>query len=241
MLRKEKIETRLAQLGRSPAWLARQLGRQKQSVYQWIEGANPRDESVWPAVSRILGIPLEILLDDRRELPSKALHADEVVESPPASPGMTSFVRGDRLLLPVWRGVAAGLADECYFVAPDSAEFMEIPAFFAGREQDRHVVCVVAGTSMSPRLRQGDRAIVKLDPNPPRNSLVVAQNPEKRRFIKALRENKRLELHSINEDFPPITDVSGWELIGFVVAIWGEYEAGSANIEWDGGRPLKAR
>jgi phage repressor protein C with HTH and peptisase S24 domain len=237
MTRRLKIETRLEQLSKTTAWLARKLERNKQSVYQWIEGAEPRDETVWPHVAKLLGIPLEVLLDDSLELPT----APDEVETPRNVPSaVKSFARGDMALLPVWRGVAAGLQDECYFVASDSAEFMEVPAFMAGREEDRHVVCVAAGTSMSPRLRQGDRAVVRLDPNPPRNSLVIAQNPESRRFIKALRENRLLELHSVNEEFPPIVDVSEWQLIGSVVAIWGQYEAGNANIEWDGGRPLRA-
>ncbi len=238
MTRREKIEIRLRQIGKNPSWLARKLEKSKQSVYQWIEGAEPRDESVWPQVADLIGIPLAILLDDRKDLEPPRRDEVEMVRTV-ASP-VKSFARGDMALLPVWRGVAAGLQDECYFVASDTAEFMEVPAFMAGREEDRHVVCVAAGTSMSPRLRQGDRAVVRLDPNPPRNTLVIAQNPESRRFIKALRETRHLELHSINEDFPPIVDVSEWQLVGSVVAIWGQYEAGAPNIEWDGGRPLKA-
>lgn len=233
------MELRLAQLGRNPAWLARELGKNKQSVYQWLEGTAPRDESVWPKMARLLNIPISVLLDDSKDLPPFP-NPDEVVEARPDHPAMRSFVQGDMALLPVWRGVAAGLADECYFVQSDSSEYIEVPLILAGRDPDRHIVCVAAGTSMSPRLRQGDRAVVRLDPNPPRNSLVVAQNPEGRRFIKALREKTHLELHSLNEAFPPIRDVTGWQLIGSVVAIWAEYEAGSANIEWDGGRPLKA-
>jgi len=242
MTRRLKIETRLRQISKTPAWLARKLGKNKQSVYQWLEGAEPRDESVWPSVAQLLSIPVEVLLDDSRDLITEPPGPDEVetARSSNLPNAVKSFARGDMVLLPVWRGVAAGLQDECYFVASDSAEFMEVPAFMAGREEDRHVVCVAAGTSMSPRLRQGDRAVVRMDPNPPRNTLVVAQNPESRRFIKALRENKLLELHSVNEEFPPITDVSDWQLVGSVVAIWGQYEAGAPNIEWDGGRPLKA-
>jgi len=232
--RRKKVERRLEQLGRNPAWLARELKKNKQSVYQWLEGRAPRDESVWPKIARLLDIPIEVLMDDARDLPTY----DEVTLTKPQG-GLRSFASGDMALLPVWRGVAAGLADECYFVPSDSSEFLEVPAFLAGRDPDRYIVCVAAGTSMSPRLRQGDKAVVRLDPNPPRNSLVVAQNPEGRRFIKALREKKALELHSLNENFAPIRNVSGWQLVGSVVAIWGEYEPGSANIEWDGGRPLK--
>lgn len=237
-IRRNKILTRLEQISRTPAWLARKLDRNKQSVYHWIAGAEPRDENVWPEVARLLGIPLQALLDDAVPLPSLALDEVQTLGAAVVPGPVQSLMRGDAMLLPVWRGVAAGLQDECYFVS-ESAEFMEVPAFLAGREQDRHVVCVAAGTSMSPRLRQGDRAIVRLDPNPPRNTLVVAQNPDGRRFIKALREKDHFELHSINESFPAIKDVSGWQLLGSVVAIWGQYEAGGPNIEWDGGRPLR--
>src|SRR4051812_37788254 len=108
--RRQKVERRLEQLGKTPAWLARELKKNKQSVYQWLEGRAPRDESVWPKISRLLDIPIEILLDDKRDLAD----TDEVVGARPAG-GLRSFTNGDMALLPVWRGVAAGLADECFF------------------------------------------------------------------------------------------------------------------------------
>src|SRR2546423_11230050 len=128
--RREKVERRLEQLGKSTAWLARELKKNKQSVYQWLEGRAPRDESVWPKISRLLDIPIEILMDDKRDLPSP----DEVVQSR-ATGGLRSFANGDMALLPVWRGVAAGLAGECYFVASDA-----FPEF------EKRAVVVVWGT-----------------------------------------------------------------------------------------------
>src|SRR5438270_2136529 len=76
--RKEKIQQRLRQLGQNPNWLARQIDKPKQSVYQWIEGANPRDpETVWPAIAKALGLrDHRVLLDDTLEL--DATQPDEV-------------------------------------------------------------------------------------------------------------------------------------------------------------------
>jgi phage repressor protein C with HTH and peptisase S24 domain len=242
----EKVEKLLDRMGKNPAWLARQLDVKKQSVYQWLEGTTPRDDSVWPRIAQVLQVDLALLEDDDVKLPEppklpKRLPDEVDVEETRRAPaGIQSFVRGDATLLPVWRGVVAGHSEECVFVEPDSPEFMEVPAFLVGADLDRHVVCIAAGTSMSPRIRQGERAIVRLDPNPPRNTIVVAEDLNRSRYIKALREKGNLQLHSLNGQYEPITDIRGWVLIGSVVAIWRQYEAGEPNIEWNNGSPLKA-
>jgi hypothetical protein len=236
--RKEKIERRLKQLGQNPNWLARKIGRPKQSVYQWIDGANPRDgEGIWKAIADALGVDdYRCLIDEALDLPGP----DEVrtVDTEQIQDRIKGFLRGDRALLPLWQTVLAGSEEECAFVDPDSVQWEEIPALFVGNDVDRSVLCVASGTSMSPRIRQGDKIVVRLDPAPPRNSLVIAESPERRRFVKALRERDHLELHSVNAKYKPIEDTTGWMLIGSVTAIIGTYE-GAPNIEWDFGKPLR--
>jgi len=241
--RKEKIGTRLGQLGQNPNWLARKIGRPKQSVYQWIDGANPRDgDVVWPAIAKALELPdYRVLIDDTLDLPSAPAVPDEVralgAEETPER--IRAFLRGDRAVLPLWQTVLAGSGEECAFVDPDSVQWEEVPALFVGNDVERFVLCVASGTSMSPRIRQGDKIVVRLDPAPPRNTLVIAESPERRRFVKALRERQALELHSLNPKFPPISDTTDWTLIGSVVTILSSYE-GAPNIEWDFGKPLRA-
>lgn len=241
--RKEKIERRLKQLGQNPAWLAKKIKRPKQSVYQWIEGSNPRDaEKVWADMAKALALPDPmVLIDDTLDLPSVHGAQDEVVvlQHEEVPDRLRGFLRGDRAILPLWQTVLAGAEGECAFVDPDSVQWEEIPALFVGADVERFVLCVASGTSMSPRIRQGDKVVVKLDPAPPRNTLVIAESPDRRRFIKALREKQNLELHSLNDRFQPITETAGWMLIGSVVSIISSYEGG-ANIEWDFGKPLRA-
>lgn len=240
--RKEKIEQRLEQLGRNPNWLAKKIGRPKQSVYQWIEGSNPREpEVVWPLIAKALDLSdYRVLLDDRLELPVVP-SGEEVVALAAADvpDGFRGMVRGDRALLPLWQTVLAGREDECSFVDPDTVQWEEVPALFVGGDVERFVLCVASGTSMSPRISQGDRIVVRLDSAPPRNTLVIAENPERRRYVKVLRERQRLELHSLNDKFAPIEDTTDWTLIGSVVCVIKSYESG-ANIEWDFGKPLRA-
>jgi hypothetical protein len=241
--RKSKIEFRLKQLNQNPNWLARKINRPKQSVYQWIEGANPRDaESVWRAIADALGIPdYRVLIDDSLDLPEPGSNQDEVrtVAITDLSDRFRAFLRGDKAVLPLWQTVLAGSEGECAFVDPDSIQWEEIPALFVGNDVERFVLCVASGTSMSPRIRQGDKIVVRLDPAPARNTLVIAESPDRRRFIKALREKQRLELHSLNPKFEPIEETTDWTLVGAVTAIIGTYE-GSPNIEWDFGKPLRA-
>src|SRR5579862_4968431 len=95
--RKDKIERRLRQLGQNPNWLARKIDRPKQSVYQWIEGANPRDaEVVWPAVAKALELPdHRVLIDDTLDLPPPRTYPDEVqfVGSDETSDRIRGFLR----------------------------------------------------------------------------------------------------------------------------------------------------
>ncbi|HVT12855.1 MAG TPA: S24 family peptidase [Fimbriimonadaceae bacterium] len=238
--RKEKIERRLRQIGQNPNWLARKIDRPKQSVYQWIEGANPRDgDVVWPAIARALGLPdHRVLIDDTLDLPSSQ---DEVrhVAVDEVGDGIRGFLRGDRAVLPVWQTVQAGAESECAFVDSDWSQWEEVPALFVGHDVERYILCVASGTSMSPRIRQGDKIVVRLDPAPPRNTLVIAESPDRRRFVKALRERDHLELHSLNAKYEPISNTTDWTLIGSVVGVISSYE-GAANIEWDFGKPLRA-
>src|SRR4051812_26698060 len=96
--RKEKIERRLKQLGQNPNWLARQIDRPKQSVYQWIEGANPRDpEVVWPAVARALGVAdHRVLIDDTLDLPVPGHDEVRTVPAEDVGERFRAFLRGDR-------------------------------------------------------------------------------------------------------------------------------------------------
>lgn len=150
---------------------------------------------------------------------------------------------GASAVLPVWRGILAGDGEECYFVESELAEWEEMPAFLLTEAAGDYAIGIAAGSSMAPRINHGDRFLVRLQPDPPLNSLCVAARPDHCMYVKVLRPGtypKPYELHSLNEQFEPIRDVKDWVFKGAVVAIvLRSAEPGRPNIEFDMGRPLR--
>ena len=217
--------------------LARVLGVDTSSVGRW-ECTGHIPGSRIAAASQAVGVPVDWLLDGIDSLPPK--HQPNARDAfPDGEAG--SFIRGDEVLLPTWRGAIAG-DGECEFFDTESPELSSVPAFLAGNDPNNHILCIASGASMFPRVQNGEKVVVRLDRNPPNNSIVIARRPDGANFVKVLRQNPRgvLELHSLNPDFNPITNLEGWELRGYAVAVLHSYEPGQANIEWDSGRPLKS-
>lgn len=242
--RGEKIEKLLTRMGQTAPWLARKLSEElgrnvpKQSVYQYIEGASPRDGSILPAIAKILGVRVELLEDDRLDLPE---------EEPLLAKKREAMTRDEELALwgdvaiPVWAGVSCGTEDdECF--QEEEVRFEQVQAFYVAGKPENHVMCIPRGYSMAPRILRADRVVVRLDPDVPVGRLVVARSPNNQNFIKKLVKQNgfREELHSLNAEFPPITDLDGWSIKGGVVAIMHPYEGTGSNIEYDGGAYLRA-
>jgi phage repressor protein C with HTH and peptisase S24 domain len=162
------------------------------------------------------------------------------VTSESATPADRRYLKSGYVALPTWRGVAAGAEDEDYFMDPDYPEFREVSSFLVS-DPDSHVLCIPEGDSMSPRINERERAIVRLDPDVPAGYLVAARSPEGRTYIKRLvRVDGKRELRSINPNFEPITNLRGWDLRGGVIAILKDVEPGQPNMEYDDGRYLRA-
>lgn len=143
--------------------------------------------------------------------------------------------------IPVWRGTIAGAEEECSFVDDSFEEPKEISTFYTVGRPQIHVLCIVSGSSMAPRLNDRERALVRLDPDVSPGHLVVARNPEGRNYIKALLwVNGQQELQSVNRKYPPICDLDGWEIKGGVTLILKHYLPGEPNMEWDEGRYLRS-
>jgi phage repressor protein C with HTH and peptisase S24 domain len=228
--------------------LAKLLAVDTSTVGRW-ESQNHIPRTHLSRICELLDVTESWLLDGSDVPPSSARR--EVPPEPPniypvrtdALPrGQQLIVEGLWVALPVWRGVTAGDEDECAFVQADEPEFREVPAFLTMGQPHKHVLCIASGMSMAPRIEHTERAIVKLDPDVPPGHIVVARTEDNRNFIKKLARGHthRLELHSLNEQFRPITHLSGWTIKGGVVAILHAYEGGRPNIEWDEGRFLRA-
>lgn len=211
------------------------------TVGRW-ESTHEVPESRVSTIARLLGVAVAWFWDQQDTLPEFSNGNAQVIPADRATGvAETSLQRGDEVLLAVWRGVLAG-DGECEFYESSSPEFLAIPSFLAANDPDRHILCIASGASMFPRVKHGERIVIRIDPNPSVNSLVVARRPDGANFIKTLRQDHRgrLSLVSINEEFTPITDLDGWVLRGYAVAILHAYEPGQANIEWDSGRFLRA-
>jgi phage repressor protein C with HTH and peptisase S24 domain len=91
---------------------------------------------------------------------------------------------------------------------------------------------------MEPRIEHGAKVLIRLDPNAPAKEIGAASNGKGSIFLKRLmRCPARLELHSLNDRFPPITNLSGWTLRDGVTMIQHSYN-GAPNVEWDDRRFL---
>lgn len=222
--------------------LATRLGVSRSSVARWETEGTPPTEALLQVASW-LGIDPDWFTDGASGEPR--FRADVAGNARAVRPAekeraASSFTRGDQVLLPIWRGVIAG-EGECEFWPSDSVEFRVAPAFLASSDPESHVLCIASGLSMAPRIDHAEKAIVKIDPDPPIGAIVIARRPDGANFIKVLRkvDDRRLELHSLNPEFTPISELRDWQLKGYVVAILHTYNGTGANIEWDDGRPLR--
>jgi transcriptional regulator with XRE-family HTH domain len=225
--------------------LAKKLGVDTSSVGRW-ESTDEIPPARLPAVSRILRVPVQWFFDGRDDPPPGLAfvaqgNAAEVPQDRVGGADARSLVQGDEVLLPTWRGVMAS-DGECEFYETGAPELNGVPSFLAGNDPDNHILCIASGASMYPRVKNGERVVVRLERNPPNNAIVIARRPDGANFVKVLRQNDRgfLELHSLNPEFQPIVKLDNWEMRGYAVAVLHSYEMGQANIEWDSGRVLKA-
>lgn len=220
----------------SQAKLAGLMSVDRSTVAKWEIDKHEPGPSLLAELSNILKVPHSWLTDpDQGEPASNA----EVVTDSKLSAGFAAS-----MAIRSWRGVMAALnsLEECEFVADDVNQ--EVPTAFLVRgpsSAERHDVLRVSGPSMAPRVRSGGRVLIFRDETLYPNSIVFATSPTGKQYLKVLRENGRaFELHSINEEGATFKDLNGWQIHGWAVAIWHDYEAGLPNTEWAMGSPLKA-
>jgi transcriptional regulator with XRE-family HTH domain len=222
------------------------------AAYKNRHNASPSTDKIRELSGRF-GIPLPWFFDGQDTAPPVPANMREAegqsqdgridaVHPSEMDSAMTALAVNVDTLLPVWLGVVAGLNEECQFTEDRTAPHQSVPSFFLdSRRRHKYVVCLPVGVSMAPRIVQGDRVIVRLEPNPDPNTLVVARRPDGVNFIKVFRiRNNVPELHSINENFPVISPLHDWTTRGVVVGIWKPYVADGPNIEFNGGIPLRA-
>lgn len=225
----DRATTLLKELGKSPGWVARKLGLNKQSVYNWFEDASPRDESQWPQIIAFLEREVAMLRASQAGEPQ--LRALE-----PRS----RYPLGTSVILPLLRAHASN-DDECYF-DEDSQDFQEMTAIVLTGDPEQYRLLQIIGGSASPRINHAELALLRLNPAPPLGALVVCRSPDQRLYLKALKAGTPpipYELHALHPAFKTIKSVRGWTFVGHIEAIIKSAEPGKANIEFDGGKPLR--
>ncbi|RYG36370.1 LexA family transcriptional regulator [bacterium] len=146
--------------------------------------------------------------------------------------------------LPVWRGTLAGrFDDECYWEGVEEPPEETYAWLISGGDPDNYRLVYPLGSSMSPRIIQGDRMIARLESDPAPGQIVLARREDGKMYVKVFRIGPEglPELHSINERFPPIKMVEfpdSWHCRAVVIGIVKPPTVGP-NIEFYGGTPLR--
>lgn len=243
-----KVWLLATQLGIKGPELAKAMRVDRTTPYSWKgkRSINPTMESLdhlieYIAKTKNIEVPRAWFFDGKRgDAPISSPGVIFLKDQESATHASGSLANMEEVSLPLWRGVMAGDDGECMF-DEESPEYISIPAFITGGKSDGFVVGVASGFSMYPRVAPGEHIVIKIDPNPPLNAIVVARSEGKGNFIKAFRKvADRGTLESLNPEFKTIEDLTGWTLRGYAIAVLKKYEGGSPNIEWDFGRPLRA-
>jgi len=244
----EKI--RIAREAMTPPWsqydLERQTGISRAKIANWeANRTQPKDGDI-RGLGQLFGINIEWFYDGEVGPPKRKSRATLVEETPPTrvlsesemSRAEALLASGQFVAIPVWRGAICGAEDEFSFTEDETPTFAEVSAFYTVGRPEEHVLCIASGVSMEPRIEHGAKVLIRLDPNAPAKKIVAASDGRGSIFLKRLmRGPAGLELHSLNDRFPPITNLSGWTLRGGVTMIQHPYN-GAPNIEWDEGRFL---
>jgi len=243
----EKI--RIARESMTPPWsqydLERVSGISRAKIANWEANRTQLKDGDIRGLGLLFGINLEWFYDGEVGPPKRKPRA--ATAEPPPTRALTEaemsrtealLASGQFVAIPVWRGAICGAEDEFSFTEDETPTFAEISAFYTVGRPEQHVLCIASGISMEPRIEHGAKVLIRLDPNVPTKKIVAASGGQGSIFIKLLiRGAAGLELHSLNDRFPPITNLSGWTLRGGVTMIQHPYN-GAPNIEWDDGRFL---
>jgi repressor LexA len=99
-------------------------------------------------------------------------------------------------------GVAAGIGRDLWDESCDV--WVRVPD---DAPAGQYVSLSVVGESMDPLLHTGDSVLVRVDPHVVRDTVVLAKIPDAGYVVKRVGKvtRSRLELLSLNPDFPPIT------------------------------------
>lgn len=216
--------------------LARLLDRSDNVVSNWVRGMTRMEPEDKVQIAARLNVPVSKLDHDGEKLSTLA-------DTDPRLSRKIAQGFSNKVAIRWWRGALAGSMDEeCTF---EENGMLEVATYFlvGGYESaDKHEIVTPSGLSMFPRINSGDKVIVFKDTTPRQNTIVLAESPDYKVYMKVLRLHEgRYVLESINPAFPAMHDLSGWKLHGYAIAILkADPDPGMPNIEYLEGAPLRA-
>lgn len=232
----EILRAMLDRKGVGQTELAKVVNKTENVVSNWVRGVTRMKDAEKAHVAAFFGVPPANLNYDADQLSTLAN------KDPQAARKITQGF-SNKAAIRWWRGALAGSMDEeCTF---EENGLLEVATYFlvGGYENaDRHDVVTPSGLSMFPRINSGDRVIIFNDQTPRQNTIVLAESPDHKVYMKVLRLREgRYVLESINPAYPTMHDLNGWTLHGYAVAIMkGDPDPGQPNIEYLEGAPLRA-
>jgi phage repressor protein C with HTH and peptisase S24 domain len=220
--RRTKVRLLLDRKEKSVPWLARQLGKHKQTVYNILQGARPQDESFWADVARALEVPVSAVTDDSIEIdPSGALPTSRLTVQPGADPpgpyrDNTPHPKVGRRAFPI-RGIAGAAEFPSIEVDSDPEDYEEFSDELYSASVDRFFVRV-RGDSMEPTWEHGDLALIHPDPTCSINGIYVAVTHADGALLKVLFVRAgEYYLVPENPNYQPVKLEKGWHMVGYVV------------------------
>ena len=178
--------------GKSPNGVCADLGYSTAIATKWKNGAVPRDTTL-KKIADYFGVPVSALTE-----PSPSLHGNAIILDPTKT-----------RMIPVYESVGAGFGAVAQNLI---LEYM--PIYIHSESEADETICIkVTGDSMSPEIENGDVIQVHKQSSVDSGSIaVVLVDDEEAMVKKIIYDDNHIELHSFNQNYPPIS-FSGVDLM----------------------------
>lgn len=184
-----KLKQYRLKLGLSQDELAKKLNTTKQVISRYENEQRSPKISVAVEIAEKLGLPLDSLIDDRKDLDLSAPRFTE-----------------DYVTFPVLYDVAAGFDQMADAIDEWEGETIDIPRSYIHGEKDDYAVIRVKGDSMYPDYRDGDKVLLKKQPTLDYSGQVgvlVYEDCATLKRVDFVMGEDWLIMRPINPNFPP--------------------------------------
>ena len=155
------------------------------SITKWKNGSTPRDTTL-KKIADYFNVPVSALIE-----PSPSLRGNAIILDPAKTRN-----------IPVYESVSAGFG-----VVAQNLITEYMPIYIHSDSEANETICIkVTGDSMSPEIENGDIIQVHKQSSVDSGSIaVVLVDDEEALVKKVIYDDTHIELHSFNQDYPPIS------------------------------------